>query len=61
MKFLIKDFFNKCTGGSRTAATSKVEHFVIIVITITIITKNNYYYKELRLVGCISPRSASEI
>ena len=36
--------------GSRTAATSKMERFVIIV---------NYYHKALHLGCCSSPRSAS--
>ena len=39
-------------GGSRTAATSKMEHFVIIV---------NYYHKVLHLGCCSSPRSASDV
>ena len=42
MKFSIKDFFGKCSGGSRTAATSKMERFVVIVNgwkPLTIITK----------------------
>ena len=38
-------------GGSRTAATSKMELFVIIV--------NGYYHKVLHLGCCSSPRSAS--
>ena len=58
-KFLCKEFslnlFSKQTihmkcsiwGGSTTAATSKMEHFVI------------YYHKELHLGCCSSPRSAS--
>ena len=37
-------------GGSRTAATSKMERFVKAV---------NYYHKELYLGYCGSPRSAS--
>ena len=41
-------------GGSRTAATSKMERFVIIVNAV------NYYHKALHL-GCFnSPRSASD-
>ena len=65
-KFFIKDFSKykpflrlsielKTTliirGGSRTAATSKMEGFVIIV---------NCYYKALHLVCCSNPRSASD-
>ena len=38
-------------GGSRAAATSKMEHFVIAV---------NYYNKALHLRCCSSPRSASD-
>ena len=38
-------------GGSRAAATSKMERFVIIV---------NYYHKALHLGCCSSPRSAFE-
>ena len=41
----------KLRGGSRTAATSKMELFVIIV---------NYYHKVLHLGCCSSPISASE-
>ena len=37
-------------GGSRTAVTSNIERFVIIV---------NYYHKALHLGCCSSPRSAS--
>ena len=44
-------------GESRTAATSKIEHFVIIVNGWNPV---NYYHKELHL-GCwSSPRSASD-
>ena len=65
-KFFIKDFSKyklflrlnielKTTliirGGSRTAATSKIERFVIIV---------NCYYKALHLGCCSNPRSASD-
>ena len=39
-------------GGSRAAATSKMECFVIIV---------NYYHKALHLGCCSSPRSASVV
>ena len=39
--------------GSRTAATSKMERFVIIVNGV------NYYHKTLHLGCCISPRSDS--
>ena len=42
-------------AGSRTTATSKMEHFVIIVNG----WKPNYYHKELHLGCCSSPRSAS--
>ena len=38
-------------GRSRTAATSKMEHFAIIV--------NGYYHKALHLGCCSSPRSTS--
>ena len=38
-------------GGSRAAATSKMEPFVIIV---------NYYHKALHLGCCSSPRSVSD-
>ena len=40
--------------GSRTAATSKMELFVIIV-------NGLYYHKELYLECCSSPRSASDV
>ena len=43
--------YNINRGGSRTAATSKMERFVIIV---------NYYHKALHLGCCSSPRSASD-
>ena len=39
-------------GGSRAAAISKMECFVIIV--------NNYYHKALHLGCCSSPRCASD-
>ena len=42
-------------GGSRTAATFKMELFVIIVNGLTV----NYYHKVLHLGCCSSPRSAS--
>ena len=45
-------------GGSRTAATSKVELFVIIVKRLEAV---NYYHKELHLGCCSSPRSASAV
>ena len=45
-------------GGSRTAATPKVELFVIIVNGLKPLT---YYQKELHLGCCSSPRSASVI
>ena len=41
-------------GGSRTAATSKMERFVIIVNGAV-----NYYHKALHLGCCSSPRSVS--
>ena len=41
-------------GGSRTAATSKMECFVIIVNGAV-----NYYHKALHLGRCSSPRSVS--
>ena len=40
-------------GGSRTAATSKVEPAKLPAV--------NYYHKELHLGCCSSPRSASGI
>ena len=43
-------------GKSRTAATSKMELFVIIVLPAV-----NYYHKVLHLGYCSSPRSTSEI
>ena len=42
-------------GGSRTATASRTERFVIIVNGSAV----NYYYKELYLGCCSSPRSAS--
>ena len=46
----------ECRGGSRTAATSKMERFVIIVNSLEVV---NYYHKGLHL-GCYnSPRSVS--
>ena len=44
-------------GGSRTAATSKMELFVIIVNSFQLV---NYYHKVLHLGRCSSPRSASD-
>ena len=44
IKRLIKKYERHSRGGSRTAATSKMEHFVIIVNgfqTLTIITKRS--------------------
>ena len=41
-------------GGFRTAATSKMERFIIIVQAV------NYYLKALHLGCCSSPRSASD-
>ena len=43
-------------GGSRAAATSKMERFVIIVNGLA-----NSYHKALHLGCCSSPRSASDI
>ena len=43
-------------GGSRAAATSKMECFVIIVKRLPAV---NYYYKVLHLGCCSSPRSTS--
>ena len=45
-------------GGSRTAATSKMERFVIIVNGWKL-EAVNYYHKVLHLGYCSSPRSAS--
>ena len=43
-----------CRGGTRTAATSKMERFVITV--------NGFYYpKALHFGCCSSPRSASDV
>ena len=42
-------------SGPRTAATSKMELFVMIVNGSAV----NYYHKELQLGCCSSPRSAS--
>ena len=47
----ICQIYPKPRGGSRTAVTSKMELFVIIL---------NYYHKVLHLGCCSSPRSASE-
>ena len=44
--------YKQITSGSRNAATSKMECFVIIV--------NGAYYKALHLGCCSGPRSASE-
>ena len=43
-------------GGSRAAATSRMESFVIIVKRLPAV---NYYYKVLHLGYCSSPRSTS--
>ena len=51
-KFHEQIFENYSRGGSRTAATSKVELFVIIEAV-------KYHHKELHLGCCNSPRSAS--
>ena len=45
-------------GGSRAAATSKMERFVIIVNGLAVV---NYYHKALHLGYCSSPRSASGV
>ena len=45
-------------GGSRTAATSKIERFVIIVNDFQL-PAVNYYHKVLHLGCCSNPRSAS--
>ena len=47
-------------GRSRAAATSKIEHFVIIVNGWKL-KAVNYYHKALHLGCCSSPRSASAI
>ena len=44
-------------GRSRTAATSKMECFMIIVNGLEAVS---YYHKALHLGCCSSPRSASE-
>ena len=66
-----KNFSKLTRGGSRAAATSKMECFAIIVNgfqPLTIITKHsildvavavNYYHKALHLGCCSSPRSVS--
>ena len=46
---------NNSRGGSRTAATSKIELFMIIKKEAV-----NYYHKVLHLGCCSSPRSVSE-
>ena len=46
-------------GGSRAAATSKIEWFVIIVNS-SQLSAVNYYHKALHLGSCSSPRSAAE-
>ena len=48
--FIPKIISTVTRGGSRTAATSKMELFVIIV---------NYYHRVLHLGCCSSPRSVS--
>ena len=50
---VIPTLLNASRGGSRTAATSKMERFVVIV--------NGYYHKALHLGSCSSSRSASGI
>ena len=55
----MKEFRSKyihARGGSRAAATSKMERFVIIVNGWEAF---NYYHKTLLLGCCSSPRSAS--
>ena len=47
-------------GGSRTAATSRMEHCVIIVNGWNL-EAVNYYRKELHLGCCSSSRSASDV
>ena len=47
-------FLSNTRGGSRAAATSKMERFVIIV------NGWKHYHKALHLGCCSSPRSASE-
>ena len=42
-------------GGSRAAATSKMERFVIVIID-----NVNYYHKALYPGCCSSPKSASD-
>ena len=44
-------------GGSRAAAASKMDHFVIIVKASSV----NYYHKALYLGCCSSPRSDSGV
>ena len=51
MNFFMKNI--EIRGGSRTAATSKMEHFVKIVDGFQL-------HKELHLACCSSPRSASD-
>ena len=51
-------FFGPIVGGSRTAATSRMEHFVIIVNGQRL-PAVNYYHNELHLGSCSSPISAS--
>ena len=56
---LLSWYMYKIRGGSRAAATSKMECFVIIVNDWKL-EAVNYYRKELHLGCCSSPRSASE-
>ena len=53
-------FFGPIVGGSRTAAISKMEHFVIIVNGQRL-PAVNYYHNELHLGSCSSPISASDL
>ena len=51
---LIFQNVSRTRGGSRTAATYKMERFVIIAAAV------NYYHKALHLGCCSSPRPASD-
>ena len=48
----LSKYVNISRGGSRAAATSKMERFMIIV--------NGYFHKALHLECCSSPRSDSD-
>ena len=56
---LSKKTFMVYRGGSRAAATSKMEWFVIIVNS-SQLSAVNYYHKALHLGSRSSPRSAAE-